>query len=80
MTKTLRVEGLPDEVHAALAARAAVAGVSLSDYVRSLLISFATQPTWKEIAARVARYREGSRPGESVRLLREARDARDQPH
>ena len=47
--------------------------MSLSDYVRSLLIPLATQPTWEEMAARISRYSEGAEPGESVRLLRDAR-------
>ena len=79
MAKTLQVRGLPDDVHAALVERAAAAHMSLSDYVRSLLIPLATQPTWEEMAARIARYSEGAEPGESVRLLREARGAEDRP-
>lgn len=79
MVKTLQVRELPDEVHAALLTRAAAAHMSLSDYVRSLLIPLATQPTWEEMAARIAHYSEGAAPGESVRLLREARDAEDRP-
>jgi plasmid stability protein len=75
--KTLRVRGLPDEVRAVLVARAAAAHMSLSDYVRSLLIPLATEPTWKEIAARVAGHGEGAQSGDSVRLLRETRDAGD---
>jgi len=79
MAKTLQVRELPDEVHAALVARAAAAHMSLSDYVRSLLVPLATQPTWEEMAARIARYSEGAKPGESVRLLHEARDAQERP-
>jgi plasmid stability protein len=77
MAKTLRVRGLPDELRAVLVARAAAAYMSLSDYVRSLLIPLANQPTWKEIAARVADYGEGAQSGDSVRLLRETRDVGD---
>jgi len=79
MPKTLQVRDLPDDVHAALAARAAAARESLSDYVRSLLIPIASRPTWVEMSERISRYTEGAEPGESVRLLRESRDAEDLP-
>ena len=79
MAKTLRIRDVPDEVHAALVTRAVAAHMSLSDYVRSLLIPLAAQPTWAEMAAQIAHYSEGAEPGESVRLLREARDAGDLP-
>ena len=49
----LQVRDVPDDVHKALKARAALAGVSLSEYVRSLLVRDATRPTPAELAARI---------------------------
>ena len=37
MAKTIQIPDVPDEVHAELRSRAAAAGISLSDYVRSEL-------------------------------------------
>ncbi len=76
MTVMLQVRNVPEQVHRTLKARAAQAGLSLSDYVLAELRRVAERPTREELIARLAR-----RP--SVRLrqgaaqsLRRERDGR----
>lgn len=54
MTKMIQVRNVPDHVHRTLKARAAAAGLSLSDYVKRDLEESAARPTLAEIDARVA--------------------------
>lgn len=49
----VQIRDVPDEVHHTLKARAAVAGVSLSEYVREVLARTASRPTPNELAARI---------------------------
>jgi plasmid stability protein len=70
----LQIRDVPEDVHRALKARAAAAGVSLSEYVRGVLERTASRPTPAELAARVATRGavEPSQPSEvTVRSLRE---------
>ncbi len=50
----VQIRDVPEEVHHTLKARAAVAGVSLSEYVRGVLARTASRPTPTELAARIA--------------------------
>ena len=70
----LQIRDVPDDVHRALKARAAAAGLSLSEYVRGVLERTASRPTPAELAARIAARGpvEPSQPSEAtVRSLRE---------
>jgi len=49
----VQVRDVPPEVHARLKARAALAGVSLSEYLRGLLTRAAERPSPDELAARI---------------------------
>jgi antitoxin FitA len=49
----VQVRDVPDDVHRTLKARAAASGVSLSEYVRSLLGRAAARPTPAELAGRI---------------------------
>ncbi len=49
----VQIREVPDDVHAVLKARAALAGVSLSEYVRGVLERTASRPTPAELSARV---------------------------
>jgi antitoxin FitA len=49
----VQIRDVPEEVHRTLKARAAIAGVSLSEYVRSVLTRTASRPTPSELSARV---------------------------
>jgi plasmid stability protein len=69
----LQVRDVPDDVHRVLKARAAMAGLSLSEYVRDVLERDASRPTPAELAARIkARGSAQVAPSETVvRSLRE---------
>ncbi len=49
----LQVRDVPDDVHRKLKARAALEGVSLSEYVRAVLARTSSRPSPAELAARI---------------------------
>ncbi|MCA0435429.1 MAG: hypothetical protein LCH98_02900 [Actinobacteria bacterium] len=59
----VQIKDVPEETHAVLRARAAAAGQSLQEYLRSRLIREASQPTLEEIFDRA-----GSRAGGKLAL------------
>jgi antitoxin FitA len=76
MSKMIQVRNVPDAVHRTLKARAAAAGLSLSDYIKRDLVEAAARPTFAEIDARVtARGGSGLESGPIVDALRDLRDA-----
>lgn len=76
MAKMIQVRNVPDPVHRTLKSRAAIAGMSLSDYIKRDLIEAAGRPTFEEIDARVAsRGRSGLRTETVLSSLREVRDS-----
>jgi plasmid stability protein len=52
--KAIQIRAVPDDVHAVMRARAAAAGMSMSEYLRSELIRLAAAPTMAEWLAMVA--------------------------
>lgn len=76
MSQMIQVRNVPDEVHRTLKARAAAAGMSLSDYIKRDLEEAASRPSLEEIDARVAaRGRSGLRTSTVVSALRDVREA-----
>jgi plasmid stability protein len=70
----VQIRDVPEPVHRTLKARAAVAGVSLSEYLRTMLERQAARPTAEELSARIAARGRAdlSEPSEvAVRRLRE---------
>ncbi len=53
MGTLLQIRDVPDDVHRTLKARAAMSGVSLSEYARSVLGRSTARPTPQELAARI---------------------------
>ena len=53
MPKTITIRGVPDETRDELAARAALTGRSLQEYLRNQLIHIAGQPDVEVVLARV---------------------------
>jgi plasmid stability protein len=49
----VQIRDVPEDVHATLKARAALSGVSLSEYVRGVLARATSRPTPAELAARI---------------------------
>lgn len=76
MSKMIQIRHVPDALHRRLRARAAVAGMTLSDYLRRELERVAEQFTAAEIRERLAAL-ENVRLRESpVAAVRKERDAR----
>ena len=77
MAKAVQIRDVPDHTIAVLRARAAAAGMSMSEYLRSELVSMAEKPTVAEVLAR-AEARHGSMPTEwIVKTIRQMRDDPD---
>ncbi len=76
MPATIQIRNVPDELHRKLKARAALAGMSLSDYLLADIREVAARPTVDELRQRIMR--RGSvapsvPPAEAVRQERESR-------
>ncbi len=74
--KPLQIRSVPDDLHRTLKARAALAGMSLSEYALAELRRAAERPTREEVLERIA-----ARPATRLRrpaatTVRAARDAR----
>jgi antitoxin FitA len=75
-TRMIQVRNVPDSIHRTLKAQAALAGMSLSDFLLAEIRRLAERPTITELRERVRR-RSGVVPpvsaAEAVRREREAR-------
>ena len=74
MGMLVQIRDVPEDVHRALKARAAMSGVSLSEYVRTLLARAVERPTPHELAARVRARGFVRRAEPSERSVRRLRD------
>jgi len=76
MSRMIQVRNVPDGLHRTLKARAAMAGMSLSDFLLAELRGFAERPTIAELRERVhrrSRVAPGASAADAVRLERDAR-------
>lgn len=74
MTMMIQIRNVPDALHRRLKARAALAGMSLSDYLLSEIREAAERPTLEELRARLARrppVTPSMRPSDAVRIERD---------
>ena len=80
MSKMIQIRNVPDELHRKLKARAARAGMTLSDYLLSEIELVAEKPTLSEMMERL-RGREpvelDEPPVVTIRRMRDADDPRD---
>lgn len=74
MAKTVQIRGVPDDVHRVLRARAAAAGMSLSDYLLDELRAIAARPPVADVLARAQARHGGASHEAIVRVIREMRD------
>ena len=76
MTKMIQLRNVPDNLHRKLKSRAALAGMSLSDYLLSEIRLIAARPTREELLKRLAG-RDAVKlrvsPAEAVRKERDSR-------
>jgi plasmid stability protein len=76
MSKMIQIRHVPDALHKRLRARAAMAGMTLSDYLQQELTRIATQLTTVELRARLSgmsRTKLREEPAEAVRAERDGR-------
>lgn len=76
MSKMIQVRNVPDVLHRTLKARAATAGMSLSDYLLGELREIAERPTLAEFRERLHARRPVAMALNTADLLREERAAR----
>lgn len=74
MAKTVQIRDVPDDVHRTLRARAAAAGMSLSDYLLDELRTIAERPPVADVIARAQARHGGASRDAIVRVIREMRD------
>lgn len=76
MSKMIQIRNVPDEVHREVKARAARAGMSLSDFLLREVERLVEAPPVEEVLARLApreRPRLSESPAEAIRAERDAR-------
>jgi plasmid stability protein len=76
MSKMIQLRNVPDALHRSLKARAAMAGMSLSDYVLAEIREIAELPTLAEFRKRLHRRKPVAAQIDTARMVREERDNR----
>lgn len=76
MARMIQVRNVPDALHGTLKARAATAGMTLSDYLLGELREIAERPTLEEFRKRLHTRKPVAAAFNSADLVREERRAR----
>jgi len=76
MSKMIQVRNVPDALHRGLKARAAMAGMSLSDYLLAEIKEIADRPTLAELRERLHKRKPVAARIDTARLVRAEREAR----
>ena len=76
MSKMIQIRHVPSELHRKLKARAALAGMSLSDYLLDEVRRIAERPTLAEMKARLARLSPVVPDVPAAQAVREERESR----
>lgn len=76
MSKMIQLRNVPDALHRNLKVRAAMAGMSLSDYLLAEIKEVAERPTLAEMRSLLHKREPVAVELETVRLVREEREAR----
>jgi plasmid stability protein len=76
MSKMIQLRNVPDALHRTLKARAAMAGMSLSDYLLTEIKEVAERPTLAELRNRLHKRKPVAVELDTARLLTEERAAR----
>lgn len=77
MSTMVQIRNVPDDIHRQAKARAALAGLTLSEYALQALQRELARPTSAELAARIRTLEPIHEAPSGASLVREARDARD---
>jgi plasmid stability protein len=76
MSVMIQIRNVPDSLHRRLKARAALAGMSLSDYLLKEIRTSAEQPTVDELRSRLAQRSQVTPSISPAELVRAERDRR----
>jgi len=76
MSKMIQLRNVPDVLHRLLKARAAMAGMSLSDYLLAEIKGIAERPTLAELQQRLHKRKPISVEFDSASLVRDERESR----
>ncbi len=76
MPKMIQLRNVPDALHRSLKARAAMAGMSLSDYLLAEIKEIAERPTLAELRDRLHTREAVTVSLDTAHLVREEREAR----
>lgn len=77
MSKMIQLRNVPDALHRTMKARAAMAGMSLSDYLVQEIRRLAEKPTMEELRKRVASREPANLPLSGSDIIRQAREERE---
>jgi plasmid stability protein len=76
MSKIIQLRNVPDALHRTLKARAAMAGMSLSDYLLAEIREIAERPTLADFRERLHQRKRVAAQLDTARLVREERENR----
>jgi plasmid stability protein len=76
MSAMIQVRNVPDETHRRLKARAALEGVSMSEFILREIRRALERPTRAEVLERIAELPEVYLPSSAAAAVRDERDAR----
>lgn len=76
MSKMIQLRNVPDALHRTLKARAAMAGMSLSDYLLAEIKEIAARPTLTELRERLHKRKPVPAQFDTAGMVREEREAR----
>jgi plasmid stability protein len=76
MSKMIQLRNVPEALHRTLKARAATAGMSLSDYLLAEIREIAERPTLTELRARLHKRAPVAAQLDTARLVQEERAGR----
>ena len=76
MSKMIQLRNVPDSLHRTLKVRAAMAGMSLSDYLLTEIRQIAERPSLGELRERLHRREQVTLRPSAARVVREERDSR----
>jgi len=71
----IQIRNVPEEIHRRLKSRAAMEGMSMSDYILRELERLADRPTIRELAERIAEQPPVELPESAAAVIRRMRDA-----
>ena len=74
MSKMIQIRNVPDALHRKVKARAAMAGMSLSDYLLLEIRKVAERPTMDELRQRIAQLNPVDLDPPATDMIREERD------